>query len=200
MGEGVLFSFFMRKPKLKPKFSPTETCDLFLGRVQELCETELLKVGAWRLSLNGGPNAGNFPSRDQLIAYLGFFRQFFLQSEPVSVKAVAGSLRQTIQDPELLDALDRIEKCDPFALKMKLEASGRIFDLRQLTKAFISKYLHSDQIPREIANKGYSWQFHLFPLSLAFARGMEIILALRAVILEANRRGLIDISIGGARG
>jgi hypothetical protein len=42
------------------------------------------------------------------------------------------------------------------------------------------------------------WQVHLFPLSLAFARGMNIVLALHAVILEASRRGFIEISVGSA--
>ena len=116
------------------------------------------------------------------------------------MKAVAGSLRQAIQDPELLDTLALIEKCDPFGLEMKLEASGRTFDLRQLAEAFVSKYFHSDQIPQEIADEGYSWQVHLFPLSLAFARGMNIVLALQGIILEASRRGLIEVSIGNAAG
>ncbi len=185
----------MGKHKLAQPLSPAETCNLFLRRVQDLCETELPKVGAWRLSMNADQNAGNFPSRDQLIAYLAFFRQFFLhRQEPVSVKAVAGSLRQAIQDPELLGALALLEKCDTFGLEMKLETTGRKFDLRQLAEAFVSKYFHSDQIPTEIADEGYSWQFHLFPLSLAFARGMNIVLALRAIILEANRRGLIEVT------
>jgi hypothetical protein len=63
-----------------------------------------------------------------------------------------------------------------------------------LTEAFVSKYFHSDQVSLEIADDGYSWQVHLFPLSLAFVRGMKIVLALHAVILEAGRRGLIGIS------
>lgn len=137
--------------------------------------------------------------RSQLIEYLTFFRQFFLHSrEPVSVRAVAGSVRQAIQDPELLDALASIEKCDPFELEMKIETGGRNCDLRQLTEAFVSKYFHSDQIPSEIADDGYLRQVQLFPLSLAFARGMSIVLALRAVILEASWRGLIDVPIGSA--
>ena len=184
----------MGKHKLAP--SLTETCNGFLLRVQDLGETGLHRVGAWCLSGDADPNAGNLPSRDQLIAYLTFFRQFFLHSkEPVSVTAIAGSLREAIKDPELLDALAFIEKCDPFGLEMKLETGGREFDLRQLAEAFVSKYFHSDRIPPELADDGYSWQAQIFPLSLAFARGMNIVLTLRAVILEASRRGLIDVSI-----
>jgi hypothetical protein len=130
-----------------------------------------------------------------LIEFLTFFRQFFLHSkEPVLVKMVAASLRQTIQDTELLEAIAAIENCDPFGLDMKLEAGGKTFDLRQLTEAFVSKYFHSDQIPPEIADDGYLWQFSLFPLSLVFERGVKIVFALHAVILEAGRRGLIDAS------
>jgi hypothetical protein len=189
----------MGKRKLAPSLSPTETCNRFVRRVQELCETELPRIGAWRLSGDADPNAGNFPSRGQLIEFLTFFRQFFLHGqEPVSVRLVAASLRQAIQDPELLGALAFIEKCDPFELEMKLETGGRQFDLRQLTESFVSKYFHSDQIPPEIADDGYYWQVHLFPLSLAFARGMNIVLALHGVILEASRRGFIEISVGSA--
>jgi hypothetical protein len=131
------------------------------------------------------------------MAFLAFFRQFFLhKAEPVSVKEVAASLRRAIQDQELLDALSDVEKCDPFGLAMRLETEGRKFDLRQLAEAFVSKYFHSDKIPPEIADDGYSWQVHLFPLSLAFARGLNIVLALRAIILEAGRRGLIEFAPG----
>lgn len=186
----------MAKHKLAPSLGLTETCNRFLGRVQDLSETDLLKVGAWRLAGNADPDAGKLPSRGQLIEYLTFFRQFFLHKrEPVSVTAVVGSLMQVIHDPELLDVLALIEKSDPFGLEMKLVTGGREFDLRQLAEAFVSKYFHSDQIPVEIADDGYSWQVHLFPLSLAFARGMNIVLALRAVILEASRRGFVTVTI-----
>jgi hypothetical protein len=179
----------------KRKRVPAPNYSLFVRRVEELCKAELLRRGAWRLSGNADPSTGNFPSRDQLIAFLTFFRQFFLHTkEPVSVGIVAASLKQEIKDQELLDPLTFFEKCDPFELDMKLEIGGRKFDLRQLTEAFISKYFHSDRIPTEIADDGYSWQVHLFLLSFAFARGMKIVLALRAIILEADRRGLIEIA------
>jgi hypothetical protein len=189
----------MDKRKLRPALSLTGICCGFVRRVEEICSSDLVKLGPWRLSGSADANAGNLPSRDQLIAFLTFFRQFFLhRAEPVSVKKVAASLRRVIQDQELLDALADVEKCDPFGLAMRLETGGRKFDLRQLAEAFVSKYFHSDEIPPEIADDGYSWQVHLFPLSLAFARGLNVVLALRAIILEAGRRGLIEIAPGEA--
>jgi hypothetical protein len=78
------------------------------------------------------------------------------------------------------------------ALVITLRTGGKQRNLRELTEAFVSKYLHSDNIPLEIADESRAWQTHVFPLLIAFARGMKILLALRGGILEANRRGLID--------
>jgi hypothetical protein len=171
-----------------------EICDRFVGRVKDLHAADLPKIGAWSLSFDGDVKAANCPTRSQLIEFLTFFRQFFLQNEPVSVSTVAASLRQTIKDQDLLDAITQIENFDPFNLAFHIESHGRNFDLRQLTQAFISKYFHSDQIPPEIADDGYSWQAQMFPLCLAFERGMKAVLALHAVILEGSRRGLVSLA------
>jgi len=181
--------------RTKTALSPEATCELFVRRVQHLCHTEMFAIGAWRISGDGDPTAGHLPSRAQLIEFLTFFRQFFLHAnEPVAVRHVISALRKLIHDQELLEALAVIETTDPFAFFMRLETGGRRFDLRELTEAFVSKYFHADQIPAEIADDGHSWQVQLFPLSLAFERGVKIVCVLRDIIVEANQQGTIHLA------
>jgi hypothetical protein len=161
--------------------------------VNELFQSDLAKVADWNLSMYN-PDLSQMPSRDTLIAFLALFRQFFMhQSEPVFVPSVAATLRQLLNDQELIDAIGQIETASPYGYSMSVRLSGRDFSPEDYARAWVSRYFHSDAIPPELERLegGANWQFSVFPLVFTFRQGSNILDALRAVILEAHSRGLI---------
>jgi hypothetical protein len=145
----------------------------------------------------------DFPSRDDFIAYLALFRQFFLHSgEPIEVHRVASAFRQRVHDQELLRQLDGVERIldAPFGSSLCLTVSDRTFSPRELMEAWISRYLHSDRLPPELMNiTGSEWQFCITPLTQYFYVGIQVLDRLGSLIAEAKNRGLLqpDLSSNG---
>jgi hypothetical protein len=175
--------------------------DLFATKYADLQQSDVSNGGSWNLSWSD-PDASHLPSRDQLIAHLALFRQFFLLSrEPVYVKTVIDAARSVVVDDDLLTALDGIEKLsNPFDFSFCLSSDGQKFGPEQLTKEWISKYLHSDQISEALPDhKQPSWGFTIMPLALIFARGSQVLKAITAVLGEAQRRKTINPPINSAQ-
>jgi hypothetical protein len=164
----------------------------FVRRVDELLECELLKINQWVLFF-GDDTESSLPSRDNLIAFLGFFRQFFLHTtEPVYVASVIEAFRLSVNDPELLDAVAHLAVAHPFEFGVAIEVDGKSFTQRDWVEAWISRYLHSDRIPRHLEDlQGEDWDIAVMPLGLTFDRGVKILAALRGLIHEAHKRGRI---------
>jgi hypothetical protein len=176
----------------KPKISSTDCLGLFAARVDEITETEIAKSGfRFRLALKGDPRLNSFPSRDDFIAFLTFFRQFFLHdAEPVSVKGVLSEFRRCVRDEELLNALNEVEKHSPFNSSLRLGIRGRVYAPREMVESWISRYFHADRIPPELKDlSGEQWQYTIAPILFYFSSGVQILQALRSLILEAESRG-----------
>ena len=164
----------------------------FVRRVDELLECELLKIKQWALFF-GDDTENSLPSRDHLITFLGFFRQFFLHpTEPVYVASVIEAFRLSVDDPELLEAVAHLAVAHPFEFGVAIEIDGKSFTQRDWVNAWISRYLHSDRIPGHLEDlQEQDWDIAVMPLGLTFDRGVKILVALRGLIHEARKRGRI---------
>ena len=193
-------------PKQRPKrarigIESSACLDLFVLRVNELRDTAIAKRG-FSFKLWPGDDSvkdAAFPDRDDFTAFIVFFRQFFLHtSEPVEVHRVATAFRKCVADDELLARLSQLEPFldAPFQSSLSLNIGGRQFSPRDLMEAWVSRYLHCDNIPPELMTMtGSEWQFGISPLMQYFYVGIQVLVRLKALVLEAKDRGVVKVGV-----
>ena len=167
----------------------------FVHRVDDFMDSKAARYG-WSLTGAGDAVPNEFPTRDELIASLTLFRQFFLlKGEPVRVEGIIQTLRGTVTaHADLLSAVSSVEGSrDPFALPFAVTVAGRRFTPLQLSKAWLSRYVHSDKVVTELEGIDVrGWNLAAFPLGIFFRRGASVLLFLKEIILEVRRRGLTE--------
>jgi len=164
---------------------------VFVRRAEELRQEPAAQF-AWHLYADGSGRPDAFPTVAELKSLLALIRQFFLLKD-LSVDRTLITLGDVCKDhADLTDAIKTLSQEDPFAAHFKVTIGGKAYEPRELTEAWASRYFHSDRTPptlEGLASK--EWKLLVFPLCLFFHRGFQIVFGVRAIILEAHRRGLI---------